>query len=283
MRQSRLWLLFVVVAPLAAMAHGEPFFSERAVPIDTKIVEVGLAPSQRQDKYKVANVEQKNTLRRVDLQARWSPKKQWETKLVLPYINNKVSGGTDSDTDSGLGQTILAGKYAFRKNKAVQAQLEVPTGDQDKLLSEGFNLGVSYLAEGELSKDVHGIFNAGYLFKSEFKSDFDVAGQSRIKVNPGEVLFASVAMERPYRGKILTGELYFARVGKTKSAGKSVSNSDGNVINLACGLTKDWKEWRFKGALALGIGDEEVSSYDLTRPAGDWRLLFCATRRFQLK
>lgn len=256
---------------LAGQLCAAPFVTETVSMAEPRSLDLELRPSYRTDDFKdQAGRSYTATLTRLDAAARWVPAARWEMYFALPYVKSELDG-PGGDDEAGLGQVILGGKRAFRGNLGAALRLELPTGDQDDLLGEGTNVAAHFLWEKSARGGVLAA-NAGYVFKGEFTTN-------NSKVDPGDVLQLSGAYSKARNNVDWTGELIVYLVGDADVAGASVADSGGTALELLLGAGKPVNDWYLKGALALGLGDEEVSSLDLNRGAGDYRLIFSASRR----
>lgn len=256
---------------LAGQLCAAPFVTETVSMAEPRSLDLELRPSYRTDDFKdQAGRSYTATLTRLDAAARWVPAARWEMYFALPYVKSELDG-PGGDDEAGLGQVILGGKRAFRGDLGAALRLELPTGDQDDLLGEGTNVAAHFLWEKSARGGVLAA-NAGYVFKGEFTSN-------NSKVDPGDVLQLSGAYSKARNNVDWTGELIVYLVGDADVAGASVADSGGTALELLLGAGKPVNDWYLKGALALGLGDEEVSSLDLNRGAGDYRLIFSASRR----
>jgi len=245
--------------------------------------EIGLESSFRQDNFVTSTNETiTNRLWRVDLNVFWVPNRHWQLGVRTPFVSNFLQRNDNRWKRNGIGQIILSSKHAFSSTFGSSVQVELPTGNQDDLLSEGLNVGFTLLTKKEkVYSDVYGYFNLGFIYKSEFETNFGLADFAKVKVNPGEVIFAGFVLERKVNNFELTSEVYVARVANAQLEGITVDNSGGHVIDLGVGVTKRYKNhWKLKLGGAIGIGDEEVTSFDFTRPAGDGRIFLSSSYHF---
>ena len=105
---------------LAVGARASELFVTESVSMNQpKSIEAQLRSSYRNDLWKVKGTDTKvtNTLMRTDVNARWVPMDKLEALLEAPMVNDKTvtkaSGSKTTNTNSGLGQVIVGGKYAF--------------------------------------------------------------------------------------------------------------------------------------------------------------------------
>jgi hypothetical protein len=279
---KRVWLAAAIAGLTAAAVRAQTTFVTETVSMDdARTVNVEFRPSYRTDQFKnQAGTELKTTLTRIEAIARWVPQAGFEASLALPHVALKLDGGGLSESDSGLGQVVLGGKYALRENAAGLLRLELPTGDADDALGQGLNVGLGAALERDMGNKT-GRVNLVYTLTSEYKADISGTG-SKTKIDPGDILQLSGAVSgKSKNGLDVTGEAVLAVVGDQKQNGTKLGDSGGNILDFIVGIGKmTQKDWYLKAALALGLGDEEVSSLDTMRGSGDWRLILGASRRW---
>src|SRR5687767_15023675 len=124
-------LSFMVSRPVWANTS---FVTEPLSMGDVRSVDFEFRPSYRSDKFTSGNTDFTHTLTRIELIGRWVPIEKVEGQLVIPHVAASLDGGTTDSSDSGIGQVILGGKYAFTEQWGGLVRIEAPTGDQDDLL-----------------------------------------------------------------------------------------------------------------------------------------------------
>jgi hypothetical protein len=276
------WLFLLPLAAFGAPALADTTFITEPLSMgEVRSVDVELRPSYRSDRFKSGGTDFTHKLTRIDLISRVVPLENVEAQLTVPHVSAKVSGGSLSETESGLSQVILGGKYAFRPDWGALVEIETPTGDQDDGLGEGTNVGVAALFERVVGERTARV-NVGYLFKSKYKPDYGAAAGGKKKTDPGDIIQLNAALTKHIaaRGVDVTGELNVSLIGDSEVGGSKVSDSGGTGVDLLLGVGREVRDWYLKGALVFGLGAEEVTSVDLNRGAGDFRLILGASRRF---
>ncbi|HOW27641.1 MAG TPA: transporter [Elusimicrobiota bacterium] len=280
------WLSIAGLAAFATLPlqAQETFVTETVSMVESRTVALELRPGYRTDLWKVknTNTEVTDTLIRTDVNARWSPMDKVEVMMEIPYLRDTVEQtATADDKDSGLGQVILGGKYAFCPMGGAALRVELPTGDKDKMLGEGLNIGLALLAEKAVGP-VKTYANVGYLIKQEYKTTFDVANAAKTKVDPGDILQLNLAAVYPRFGLDWVGEANMNFIGKQKRGGTTVSGSDATGVALLVGANKKLTEQiGVKAALSWEVSEEAARSVDTVRGSGDYKVTLAANYRFK--
>ncbi|HRY29159.1 MAG TPA: transporter [Elusimicrobiota bacterium] len=288
------WLSMALLALVATTVRaGELLVTEPVSMGEAKSVSVELRPTYRMDLWKIKNAvpacEVTNSFLRTDINARWVPVEKWEVLLEVPYVSDKVetdpSDPTD-DTDSGLGQVILGGKYAFCSMLGAALRVELPTADSDKYLGEGLNTGLSLLLEKPMGA-VTLYANAGYLFKWNYKTTLDVKNGVEYQVDPGDIVQGNLGITHERWGMNWIGEVNVNVVGREQNDGntarlmKDVEASAGTAVDLVLGVSKKLNDkLGVKGGVAWGVGEEKFRSLDAVRGAGDYKIILAGDYRF---
>lgn len=277
------WLSFLMAGGFALPvgAH-ETFVTEMVSMNEARSLDLELRPTYRVDEFTFEsnkNIEFTDTITRIDLNLRWVPVEKWETLLEIPQVGDKLEqaggGSSSSNSESGIGQVILGGKYSFRESAGAAVRLELPTGDEKDGLGEGTNIGLALLGEKEWGA-CRLIGNLGYLLKGKYES------APNTDVDPGDVIQLNAAVAHERWGLNWIGEVNVNLLGKEEVNSLAVADSDGAAVDLLVGAGKDINDnWNLKGALVFGVGDEQTRSFDLARGAGDYKIVLAAAYKFK--
>lgn len=127
-------------------------------------------------------------------------------------------------------------------------------------------------------------FNLGYVFKDTYESKFGIASGSLFQVEPGNILEARAAAEVPlfWNMNFLLETAYY-NVEKKTIGSETVPNSSGDVLDLITGLGWAYKGWNMNLGVGFGLLDENLTSFDLERGAGDVWTAFSLSYRLAPK
>jgi len=292
LKQLMIGIVTLSVGCVSVLSAQPTLVTETVSMGEAKSVSVELRPTYRVDLWKVTDTstEYTDTVMRTDLNARWVPVEKWEVLLEVPHVSDKlkteVGTASSDEKDSGIGQVILGGKWAFCPKGlfAGTLRVELPTADQDKLLGEGLNIGLGLAGEKALGP-VMMYANAGYLVKQEYKTTFDTPGAAKTKEDPGDIVQLNAALSYPRWGLDWVGEVNANIVGREKDDAtgsmKEVDGSAGTAVDLVLGVHKMFNEsWSVKGGVAWGVGDEKIRTVDMLRGAGDYKVILAGDYRF---
>ncbi|HLD34516.1 MAG TPA: transporter, partial [Patescibacteria group bacterium] len=203
-----------------------------------------------------------------------------QLNLNLPYRswNSELEiGATKADSDeAGLGQIAVGGKYGVSENIAIGLDIQTPTGDVDKSLGEGTNIGLNLIASSNLDPlKISG--NLGYLLKTKYEDEDDV------EHDPGDPIILRAAVEYPIESISLIGEVQGQIFGKTKIDDTEFDDSDGSTIDLLLGGQYLKEAWKLKFGVEFALGDEDYRAglnhfYD----SWDWKVILAGAYKFEI-
>jgi hypothetical protein len=285
-------VISILLLCLASLAWAEPIITEQVKGVGANNLEIGLGVSYGMDTWEWDNsITGDNSLTLTVIQAMLKyglsdkmqlslniPSRSWKSKI-------EANGASSNADDSGIGQIGIGAKYSINDMVAVGLDVQAPTGDVDKGLGEGTNVGFLLACAREF-KPVTISGNIGYVMKSEYEDEHDV------KHDPADPLIIRAAVEYPIAlgGRFNMNEFSsFAEFqaqffGKSKSAGHDITDSDGSTLDLLVG--SQYKKDNFKAKLGLqfALGDEDLrigrmQFYD----SADWKIVATASYAFNLK
>jgi len=271
-------VLFVVSTVVA-----EPILTEDAKCIEKGNMEIGLGASYGVDSWEWEDTyagDNKVSLVVAQIPVKYGVTDKLQLNLNIPYRSWKSEleiGTTPIDTDeAGIGQVCVGGKLGLSENIAIGLDVQSPTGDVDKSLGEGTNVGLNLIATSNLDPvKISG--NAGYLLKTKYEDEDDV------EYDPGDTIIIKAALEYPMKEISLIGEAQGQIFGKTKVDDTKVDDSDGSTIDLLAGIQYLKDAMRVKLGVAFAIGDEnDRAGLNHFYDSWDWKVILSGAYRFEI-
>jgi opacity protein-like surface antigen len=269
---------------LSAGAYADPILTEPVKGVAANNLEVGLGISYGMDTWEWDNnITGDNSLSLTVIQAmfKYGLNDKLQLNLDLPYRSWKseleVNGATSSTDDSGISQIGIGAKYSINDMLAAGLDIQLPTGDVDKSLGEGTNVGLLLACRHEF-KPVIISGNIGYRMKSEYEDEHDV------KHDPADPLIIRAAVEYTINEFSPFAEIQAQFFGKSKTAGIDITESDGSTIDLMIGSQYTMDNLKAKLGFGFAGGDEDLrigrmQFYD----SADWKIVATVSYTFDLK
>ncbi|MFA5779769.1 MAG: transporter [Elusimicrobiota bacterium] len=273
---------------LVSVAAAEPILTAESKCIPANTMELGLGVSYGVDTWKWDGGEDGDSsvsLMAVKIPAKYGITDNLELNLGVPYRswNSKIeiSGTEYKDDEAGLGQISIGGKLALAESFAAGLDVQMPTGDVDKTLGEGTNIGVSFIASGEIDTlKISG--NAGYLLKMKYEDE------DKTEWDPGDPLIIRGAVEYPIEKYSVIGEVQFQSFGKTKAktdggTSTDIADSNGSTLDFLVGGQYLKDAMKLKLGFEFAVGDENQRAglahfYD----SWDWKVILAGAYKFEI-
>ncbi len=261
----------------------EPILTEEAKCLEKGNIEIGLTASYGVDEWEWDGTftgDNKVSLVVAQIPVKYGVTDKLQLNLNLPYRSWKSEleiDTTKADSDeAGLGQIAVGGKVGISENIAIGLDVQTPTGDVDKMLGEGTNVGLMLIATGDL-EPVKVSGNLGYLVKTKYEDEDDV------EYDPGDPLILRAAVEYPMDAISLIGEAQGQIFGKTKVNDTEDDDSDGSTIDLLVGSQYVKDALKLKLGVAFAVGDEDYRAglnhfYD----SWDWKVILSGSYKFEI-
>ncbi len=281
MKKILFFCLSLVV--LSSVASADPILTEQVKGVAANNLEAGLGISYGKDTWDWdSNITGENSLSLTVIQAifKYGLTDQLQLNMTLPYRSWKskieANGASTSTDDSGIGQIGLGAKYSINDMVAVGLDLQTPTGDVDKGLGEGTNVGLLLACAREL-KPVVISGNIGYLMKSEYEDEHDV------KHDPADLFIIRAAVEYPLNEFSPFAEFQAQFFGKSKIASYDINESSGSTLDLLVGSQYARDNFKAKLGIQFALGDEDLrigrmQFYD----SADWKIVATVSYAFNL-
>lgn len=249
----------------------EPLVTEKATTLKSKNCEVELNATYGYDRWtyeEIPDVEYSRWSIKTPLEVRYGILNNLEGLLEIPFISWKrtvdMVGSSDSESESGLGQIGIGGKYNFYASEktstwlALAFKTELPTGDVEKRLGQGLNYGIEFLGT-EIRKPYRGNINLGYIIKTEFTDES--TGTER-DIDLGDPIFYNIAFEYLLKDYSFVGELAGTSFKRSKIDGVKQADTNGSTLDLVVGLAYAKTPFKLKGGVAIAVGDETYRTHD---------------------
>lgn len=281
---KKILLICLGLIIFSAGAYAEPILTEQVKGVGANNLEVGLVIYQGVDTWEWdSSITGENSLSLTVIQAalKYGVNDQLQLSLNLPYRSWKseieVNGASSSSDDSGLGQIGIGAKYGLNEMLAVGLDIQTPTGDVDKSLGEGTNVGLLLACAHEF-KLVTISGNIGYIMKSEYEDEHAV------KRDPADPLILRATVEYPLNQFSPFAEVQAHFFGKSKIAGNDITDSGGSTMDLLIGSQYKVDNFKAKLGLQWAMGDENLRAgwmqfYD----SWDWKIVAAVSYAFNLK
>jgi hypothetical protein len=215
------------------------------------------------------------TVFNVPLYARYAFTPSIEAFLNIPYSSvsqkTELTGSSSSESDAGLADPTVAGKYSFAFKSwdlAAAAFFTLPAGKDSTDMPSSFKRGLAIkplLAARKGFGDLTFNANLSYTLNSEYTDENDV------KQKYGDVLNLGAGVEYPVKnisGLLLIGEAFYNSLGEAKSAGEAQSGTSGSQYDIVIGGRYNTGNWKTKLGLDLSLGEEKYRAYDYRIIAG---------------
>ncbi|MFN0117145.1 MAG: hypothetical protein ACKVQC_02475 [Elusimicrobiota bacterium] len=124
--------------------------------------------------------------------------------------------------------------------------------------------------------------NVGYIFKGSYSTQLGIKSGPSVRIEPGNIFQARASVELPikYHISVLTEAVFYQTASKQINR-QEVADSSGDALDLIFGLTWVYKDWDLRGGFGFGMLDENLTSFDLERGAGDAQFKFAVSYRLK--
>lgn len=252
----------------AAPAAARPFTTEEVSTLGKLVFETGIAGSYRTDQFK-------------------SPKTDYET-VTVPF-DMKI--GLHRFVDFGFHLTYLSQtldgntRYTGSRTALFSPELKISpspffgtlfiwharAGDEPKQelpIARGndYEVRALFARPGRFPLNL----NVGYVWKGEYQSRQGVSQGATYKIHPGDIFETSASAELPVKwGLSLIGEGAYYHVNRRTINGVQLDRTNGSAADASIGINWKWHSWDIGTAVAFGLLNEQFTSFDLERGAGD--------------
>ena len=268
----------------ASWVCAEPILTEQVKTVPANNLEIGLGVGYGVDTWDWEDSltgSSKVAVTVVQVPVKYGVNDKLQLNLNIPYrswtSDVEFGGTTTSTNDSGLGQISVGAKYALTDMVAVGLDVQTPTGDVDKGLGEGTNVGLLVACAHEF-KPVTISANLGYLIKSEYTDEHSV------KHDPADPLIIRAAVEYPMNQFSPFAEAQAQFLGKSKVAGNDIEDSSGSTLDFLVGSQYQKDNLKAKLGFQWAAGKDNLRGgafqfYD----SWDWKIVASVSYMFNLK
>jgi hypothetical protein len=253
----------------SGIAPARPLLMREAPTVGRFNFEAEVSISQRNDQFGVTNHKYKTVVFPVSF--RFGATENFDFGFSLKHLSHSMYKGEAKFSGSnnpivspefkwGLGDyfSVLAIWHAAKSEKSGQ-EMPVVQGDDYE-----FDALLTFPTRWPLS------LSAGYVLKGNYHSTMGVLFVPKKKVEPGDIFQSHGALEIPLAWDFyLLSELAYYYVQERKIDDVPMSHSEGEALDAAVGITWAYKDWNIGTAAAFGLLDEQHTSFDLERGAGD--------------
>jgi hypothetical protein len=273
---------------MVALAVSEPIITEETKCIEKGNCEIGLGVSYGVDTWKWTDSftgDNSVSVMLIQLPVKYGITDKLQLNLNVPYRSWKSEteiGTVKTNSDeTGIGQVDVGGKLCLAESFALGLDVQTPTGDIDKKLGEGMNIGVMLITSKNLDPlKISG--NVGYLYKSKYTDENDK------EWDPADPIIARLSLEYPMSSISIIGEAQGQIIGKTKSKPKNgteadIEDSNGSIIDLLIGGQYLKDALKIKLGFAIAVGNENLRGglfpfYD----SWDWKIILSGSYKFKI-
>jgi len=268
-----LFILFSLLITNSILAWARPLFTEEAATRGYLNFEAGASISERIDEFKTPDTRYETVL--LPVRFRLGLHDRLDLGITLRHISQRLKTENTRLSGSQNAQFSPEFKWRFFDTTSFQFVWHFARGENRETLP--FARGEDY--EFLLAYDTRTFWpihlNAGYTFRGKYNSNFGVIGTPDSRIDPGNVFETKGSFEIPLFYQLyFLSELIYNNTATREINSASVADSSGEALDIATGITWQWKEWYIGTAIAFGLLDEQHTSFGIDRGAGDFMLKF---------
>ena len=275
-------LLFAVTlcALMRPPAEARPLLTEEVPTVGKKSFEVIVSLSQRDDAFGTPKTNYRTVT--FPVSARIGVHRAVDIGFYLNYIKHRIEATNSHFTGSQNGRFSPFVKVSPWKNLGFQAIWHTQSpeqGAQSLPIARGRD--IETLMMLKLPVDWPVTFNVGYVFRREYRSKLGVSNGPSYRVQPGDIFESKGAIEIPLKFHLsILGELAYYTSRQNRIEGIPVAGTSAEAMDALIGMTWNFRGWNIGAGAAFGLLDEQHTSFDLERGAGD--TLYKATVAYRL-
>lgn len=267
---SRLRALVVALVFLPTLAHARPIITEEVATLGRFNFEAGASLSYRTDHFSPGDREYVTTY--FPISARFGLTNKLDIGFTVQSINQHYDIGSSHYSGAISGDFSSEFKYSPWEHAGIEGKWLLAKSEdttQQLSITHGNDLELNALFTGPDAR-IKTYMNVGYVWRGHYDSQFGVALGPGYNVEPGNIFQTRVAAETPlYRRLNALVEGAYYNFSQQKINGIGLPNSSGNALDILTGLTWAYEGWNMGAGISWGLLDEQHTSFDLTRGAGD--------------
>lgn len=276
-RINSLLLLSLLAWP--AGVHARPLTTREAATIGRLTFEASTALSLRRDAFGSPKTTYETVV--FPVSARLGLTRWMDFGFTLRYVDQTLKTGQTEFNGSTPGQFSPELKIAPWENVSVLAIWHTATSPREKEnlpISRGHDFEGLALVTVPTAWPIH--LNLGYLKRDDYTSDLGVDFGDDALVEPGNIFEARAAIKIPMPLSFgLIAETAYYSVDQQKINRIAVPGSSGEAMDLMVAVEWVRAGWDLTGGVGFGMLEEEHTSFDLDRGAGDVFYSFSASYR----
>lgn len=266
---KKLIVLGAVFFAGVGLAWTRPLFTEEASTRGHLNFETGTGLWSRWDDFKSPETDLETVL--IPVRVRLGITEKFDLGFGLTHASQRLERNNVRLSGSQNGQlsTELKWKFWDRTSFLFNWGLSNKDDDEETLpIARGNDLEFLFCHTLKTEWPIH--FNAGYVARGDYNTNFGVTTSPQTKVKPGDIVELAGSMETPLAYNIfLLTEILYNRVDKRSIGGNNVDGSEGEALDALVGLTWNYKNWNLGAGAGFGLLDESHTSFALDRGQGD--------------
>ncbi len=273
------WFALALVSISPAL-HARPLLTEEVEPAGRYNFEATISVSQREDEFNTPRTNYKTVA--FPMRARLGLTRRFDIGFGLTYLSQRLETPTAHYSGSQNGRFSPYFKYSPSDWFGFEFIWHTKKGEQgDQELPVQSSYDYETLALFKIPTNWPIRFNVGYLWRGGYHSKLGVSNDTIYKVEPGNIFESKGSLEIPIVWHIgLLGEVAYYRSENTKINQSVLADSGGEAMDALGGLTWSYAGWNIGAGVAFGLLDEQHSSFNLERGAGD--VLYKGTVSYKL-
>ncbi len=249
--------------------HARPLFTEEVNTIGKKAFEASVSAGIRNDEFGTPVI--KYNTGTIPFSARIGFTRTFDAGFYLTYIGQRLETGNASYTGSSNGMFspfFKVSPWPYLGFQGIWHTKNSEQGAQNLPVARGHDFESIMLLKLPTAWPVN--FNVGYLSKGYYRTKLGISNDHAYKVEPGNIFEAKGALEVPIAFNIsLLGELAYYNSEEDRIEGVAVPESASEAMDALAGITWAYAGWNIGAGAAFGLLDEQYTSFDLERGAGD--------------
>jgi len=268
MHFTRIVLSAVVLGCLSPL-HARPLLTEDAVTAGKLSFDANILMGLREDRFGTPEIEY--TTVRFPWQARLGLNPRLDFGIMFDYVSQHLeqNGAKYTGSTNELFSTFI--KYTPWDHKGFMLFWHTRRSAQDGQelpIARGDDIEALFLYSIPTRMPLS--FNAGYIHRDPYSNKFGIETGQPTRVRPGSIVELKASMQTPLPANFsILSELAYYNIQKSKLADTEIQDSAGEAMDALIGLSWDYQGWYLSAGAEFGLLDEQHTSFDIQRGAGD--------------
>jgi hypothetical protein len=260
----------------AAPLHARPLLTEPAATNGRFVFEGGFGLSYRSDRFKDPNSQIETVLIPVEIKLGFHDK--LDVGFTLTHASQRLDLPETRFEGSSSGLFSPEFKFSPWPFLGFQFRWDVKNSEENDDLPIGRGNDYGTKAMVQLPTRWPAYLNVGYVFRESYETHLGLGQGVIATFEPGDIFETSGAGEVPVRwGLSALGELAYYRVAQQHQNHLPVAGTKGDAMDALIGITWSKGSWNLGTGLSFGLLDEQHTSFEFDRGAGDYQVRFKAS------